>query len=143
MRLLSRNRAAKEELSVCLRARPSPGHLEIPASAGIFLPAMGPPDALAHRRDGFSQSDGDNVVENRVCSARNRCLAGPATRCLRKRQGRQKTSRNIFLGVFATVSTADRNAPNTVPGPGRASILARERLSTQAQPPLALGVKLQ
>jgi len=41
---------------------------------------------LAHGHDGFSIFNGDNVVENRVCIAQNRCLAWPATRCLQKWQ---------------------------------------------------------
>jgi hypothetical protein len=40
--------------------------------------------ALPHDDFGFSVFDGDNVVENYVRIARDRCLAWPATRCLQK-----------------------------------------------------------
>jgi hypothetical protein len=40
--------------------------------------------ALPHDDFRFSVFDGDNVVDNRVRIARDRCLAWPATRCLQK-----------------------------------------------------------
>lgn len=40
---------------------------------------------LPHDDFRFSVFDGDNVVENHVRIARDRCLAWPATRCLQKR----------------------------------------------------------